>query len=72
MQITDKILDYVSDACASGSRIILILKNGEGWYEGVVERMYDGSIIQFATSIPGRAYSVTGFVLVTDILEVIY
>lgn len=72
MQNTENISEYIHDACASRSRIVLILKNGEGWYEGIVERMYDRSVVQFATSIPGRACSVTGYLLVSDILGIIY
>ena len=72
MKLPDHILDYVSDACSTRARIVLVLRDNDEWYEGVVERIYNQKIIKFVASVPGRACSVTGFLLVSDILEVIY
>jgi hypothetical protein len=72
MNFRDRSAELIADACHNKNKIILILKNGNGWYEGVVEKIYEQKIVKFATKVPGRVSSVSGFLLISDILEVIY
>jgi hypothetical protein len=62
----------VHDACKTQSRIIVILKNHNEWYEGVVEKIHENRIVKFVTRVPHRSLQVTGFLLMSDILEVLY
>jgi hypothetical protein len=69
MKIGKTLSDLLMDACAGKNRIILILKNGNGWCEGIVEKIYENKIVKFVSQ--GRTYPITGFLLVSDILDVI-
>jgi hypothetical protein len=72
MNITNRLSELVRDAAINRNRIVLILKNGGGWYEGFVEKIYEHDVVKFVTSVPGRTSTITGFLLLSDILDVVY
>ena len=69
MRIADKLKELIADACVNKKPVILVMR--DYWCEGIVEKIYEHEVVKVVASRPGAASTVTGFLLISDVLEVL-
>jgi hypothetical protein len=66
-----RIEKLIYKAHENGSIIVVVLDSGEYFCEGIVQNIYEKKVIKFATRPFGKHSGRTGFLLLSDVHDVL-